>query len=125
MPLYLLADGLDGCMRAQKAVGQCLVFAQQTQQQMLRLNVRRTKLAGLVSCKANDAPGFLRIPLEHIPLTRMRPVTSAGNITLSFWLLLLNLSRKKLSVLASAIRHDGLSCCAGQTCNLPNGRFEP
>src|SRR6476659_6726216 len=75
-------------MRAQKAVGQCLVFAQQTQQQVLRLDVRRTKLAGLVSCKEDDAPGFLGIPLEHIPLTRMLPVTSAGNITLSFWLLL-------------------------------------
>src|SRR5262249_58742467 len=73
-------------MRAQKAVGQCLVFTQQAQQQVLRLNVRRPKLAGLVSCKEDDAPGFLGIPLEHIPLTQMLPVTSAGNITLSLWL---------------------------------------
>src|SRR6478735_2628042 len=71
-------------MRAQKAVGQRLVFTQQTQQQVLRLYIRRAELAGLVSCKEDYAPGFLGVPREHIPLTQMLPVTSAGNISLSF-----------------------------------------
>src|SRR6185503_14542457 len=95
MPLNLLADGLYRRMRAQKAVGQRLVFAQQAQQQVLRLYVRRAELAGLVSCKEDYAPGFLCVPLEHIPLTQMLPVTSAGNISLSFWLRTAHPTRKK------------------------------
>src|SRR5215467_2142373 len=69
-------------MIAQKAVGQRFVFTQQAQQQVLRFYIRRTELAGLVSCEKDDAPCFLCIPLEHKPLTQMLPVTSAGNISL-------------------------------------------
>src|SRR5215467_5740402 len=69
-------------MIAQKAVGQRFIFTQQAQQQVLRFYIRRTKLAGLVSCKEDNAPCFLCIPLEHKPLTQMLPVTSAGNISL-------------------------------------------
>src|SRR5476651_618318 len=95
-------------MRAQKAVRQCLVFAQQAQQQVLRFYVRRAKLAGLVSCKKDYAPGFLGIPLKHIPLTQMLPVTSAGNITLSFWLRFATFSRKKPFSPASTLRSRGV-----------------
>src|SRR6185503_19245389 len=115
MPLNLLADGLYRRMRAQKAVGQRLVFAQQAQQQVLRLYVRRAELAGLVSCKEDYAPGFLCVPLEHIPLTQMLPVTSAGNISLSFWLRTAHPTRKKPFCPASALHHKRASnCCAGQ-----------
>jgi len=55
-------------MRAQKAIGQGLVLAQQSEQQVFGLNVRRSKLAGLVARKENDAPRFLRITFEHIPI---------------------------------------------------------
>src|SRR5262245_26617925 len=69
-------------MIAQKAVGQRFVFAQQAQQQVLRLYIGRTELAGLVSRKEDNAPCFRCILLEHMPLTHMPPVTSAGNISL-------------------------------------------
>src|SRR5579864_8081661 len=94
-------------MRAQKAVGQRLVFAQQAQQQVLRFYIRRAKLAGLVSCKEDYAPGFLCVPLEHIPLTQMIPVTSAGNISLPFWLRSAISPERTLSVLPAPLRHEG------------------
>src|SRR5215472_4295859 len=78
VPFNLLADGFDRSMRAQKTVGQSLVFAQQPQQQMLRLNVRRTELAGLVPREENYTPRLFCVPLKHVPLTQMLPVTSAG-----------------------------------------------
>src|SRR4029077_17602208 len=95
MPFDLLADGLDRRMIAQKAVGQRFVFAQQAQQQVLRLNVRRTELAGLVSGEKDYAPCFLCVPLEHMTLTQMLPVTSAGNIALSSQVRTPELSGKK------------------------------
>src|SRR5579864_739480 len=107
-------------MRAQKAVGQRLVFAQQAQQQVLRLYIRRAELAGLVSCEEDYAPGFLCVPLEHIPLTQMLPVTSAGNISLSFWLRTAHPTRKKPCCPASAPpSRAGINCCAGQNYHLP------
>ena len=66
MSFNLLADRFNRGMRAQEAVGQGLVFAQQSQQQMLGLYVRRAELAGLVAREEDDAPGFLRITFEHI-----------------------------------------------------------
>src|SRR5579859_811771 len=69
-------------MIAQKAIGQRLVLAQQAQQQVLRLNVRRAELAGLISGEKDYAPCFLCIPLEHMTSPQMSPVTSAGNISL-------------------------------------------
>ena len=61
----LLADRLHRGVRAQETIGQRLVFAQQAQQQVLGLDVRRTELAGLVAGEEDDAPGFFRIPFEH------------------------------------------------------------
>src|SRR6185437_1121745 len=95
VPFNLLADRLYRRMRAQKAICQRFVFAQQAQQKVLRLYVRRAELAGLVSCKEDYAPGFLCVPLEHIPLAQMLPVTSAGNISLSSWLRTAHPTRKK------------------------------
>src|ERR1019366_3167243 len=43
-------------------------FAQQAQQQMLGLNIRRAELAGLVPRKEDDAPGFLRVAFKHKPI---------------------------------------------------------
>ena len=56
--LDLLADRLDRGMRTQEAVGQRLVFAQQSEQQVLGLDVRRTELAGLIAREKDDAPAF-------------------------------------------------------------------
>ena len=64
----LLADRFHRGMRAQKTIGQGLIFAQQAEQKMLGLNIRRAELAGLVPRKKDDAPGFLRIAFEHIPI---------------------------------------------------------
>ena len=63
--LDLLANGFHRSMRPQEPIGQRLVFAQKTQQQVLRLDVRRTKLAGFVTCEEDDASGLFRVPFEH------------------------------------------------------------
>src|SRR5271170_7144725 len=54
-------------MRAKEAIGQRLVLAQQSQQQVLRLNVWRSELACLIPCEENDATCFFRIAFEHVP----------------------------------------------------------
>src|SRR5438105_5748664 len=69
--LDLLADGLHRRMGAQESVGQGLVFAKQSQQEMLRLNIRRPELAGFVAREKDDAPGFLRITFKHKTLPRV------------------------------------------------------
>ena len=61
----LLADRFHRGMRAQEAVGQRLVFAQESQQQVLGLNVRRTKLAGLVPSEEDHSSRLLRVSLKH------------------------------------------------------------
>src|ERR1035438_6255123 len=61
----LLADRLHRGVRAQEAVGQRLVLAQQAQQQVLGLDVRRAELAGLVPRKEDHAPRLFRIAFEH------------------------------------------------------------
>src|ERR1039457_5202494 len=43
------ADGFDGALRTQLAVGKAFVFAHQTEQQMLCLDARASVLAGLVT----------------------------------------------------------------------------
>src|SRR6516162_3635116 len=80
----LFPDRLDRRMRAQKAVGQGFVPAQQTQQQVLGLDVRRAELAGLIPRKKDHAPRFFRVPLEHVALTWDAPqLTSADEASLS------------------------------------------
>ena len=61
----LLADGFDGGVRAQEAVRQRLVFAQQAQQQVLGLDVRAAELAGFVAREEDDPPRLLRISFKH------------------------------------------------------------
>src|SRR6266581_1466873 len=68
--LNLLADGLDRGMRTQEPEGESFVFAQQSQQQVLRLYVRRTELTALVARKEDDALCFLRVPFKHEPSPR-------------------------------------------------------
>src|SRR6266496_6342134 len=53
-------------MGTQETVGQGFVFAEQSQQQVLGLNIRRAELAGFIPRKKDDAPCFFRITLEHI-----------------------------------------------------------
>ena len=69
MPLDLFADGFNGGVRAQKPVGQRLVLAQQAQQQVLGLDVRAAELARFVAGKEYYAPGFFRVPFEHVPFS--------------------------------------------------------
>src|SRR6266536_2272014 len=53
-------------MGTQETVGQGFVFAEQSQEQVLGLNIRRAELAGFVPREKDDAPCFFRITLEHI-----------------------------------------------------------
>ena len=52
-------------MGAQKAVGQRLVLAQQSEQQVLGLDIRRAELAGLVPREEDYTTCLLRIAFEH------------------------------------------------------------
>src|SRR5271165_2539155 len=69
--LDLLADGLDRGVGPQETIRQGFVFAQESEKQMLSLDVRRPELAGFIACEKDYAPGFLRIAFEHsaLPLT--------------------------------------------------------
>ena len=58
-------DRLDRTLLAQKPVGQRLVFAHQSEQQMLGLDVRTPILAGLVPGKENHASRFFCVSFEH------------------------------------------------------------
>src|SRR5690349_15445121 len=73
MAFDLLSDRLDRGVRAQEPVGQRLVFAQQPEQQVLRLNVRRTELAGLVAREEDHSPGFFRVAFKHLCSLSERP----------------------------------------------------
>src|SRR5262249_2474253 len=106
-------------MIAQKAIGQRFVFTQQAQQQVLRFYIRRTKLAGLVSCKEDNAPCFLCIPLEHKPLTRCfqspLPETSLSLPGCEP----ANLSREEALLSDWRLRHRGSKC---RRTNLPSAK---
>jgi hypothetical protein len=65
MRLNLLANRLHRSVRAQEAVGQRLVLAQQAQQQVLGLDIGRAELAGLIPREEDHAPCLLRIAFEH------------------------------------------------------------
>src|SRR5690242_15888671 len=62
----LFADRFYGGVRTQKAIGQGFVFAQQPQQEMFSLYIRRAELAGFVTREKDDAPCFFRVTLKHI-----------------------------------------------------------
>ena len=61
----LLANGFYRRAGAQKAIGERLVFPQQTQQQMLGLDTRTAELAGLVSGEEDDSAGLFGITFKH------------------------------------------------------------
>src|SRR5436305_14430193 len=102
-------------MRPQKAVGQCFVFAQQAQQQMFGLYIRRAKLAGLVARKEYYAPGFFCVPLEHISLTQMLPSHLSRKASSLPLVRTSGPARKKLQ------KSGGL----GDKCNIGQTRLNP
>ena len=61
----LLADGFDRAVRPQKTVRERLVFAQQSEQQVLRLDVRAAILAGLVPREKDYSPSLFCIAFKH------------------------------------------------------------
>src|ERR1700680_4277239 len=69
MSLNLFTNGFDRSMRTQKAIGQGLIFAQESQQKMFRLNIRRPELAGFIAREKDDAPRLLRITFKHMALS--------------------------------------------------------
>ena len=79
----LFADGFDRGVRAKKAVGECLVFAQEPEQEMLGLDIGGAELAGLIPGEEDDAPRLFCIAFEHDSSERLRwpsrmPVVCAG-----------------------------------------------
>ncbi len=64
----LFTDRLHRGMRAQKTIGQGFIFAQQSEQQVFGLNIRRAELAGFIPREKDYAPGFLCIAFKHKPI---------------------------------------------------------
>ena len=62
----LFADGLDGSLLPQEAIGQGFILAHQTEQEVLGLDVRTAVLTGLIPCKENNATCFFGIAFEHV-----------------------------------------------------------
>src|SRR6516225_8722610 len=71
----LLADRFNRGMGAQETIGQGFVFAQQSEQQVLRFYIARPELARFVAGEKDDAPSFLCIAFEH---TSLSPPSSSG-----------------------------------------------
>ena len=63
--LNLFPDRLDRRMGPKEPIGKRFVFAQKSQQQVLRFNIRRTELAGFVAREENYAPGLFRVAFKH------------------------------------------------------------
>jgi len=61
----LLPDRFDGGVRAQKTIRQRLVFAQQPQQKVFRLDVRAPKLASLIPREENYSARLFGITFKH------------------------------------------------------------
>jgi hypothetical protein len=64
-------------VRAQETIGQGFIFAQEPEQEMLGLNIRRPKLACFVARKKYYAPGFLRVTFKHDALPPDVPAEEA------------------------------------------------
>jgi hypothetical protein len=60
-------------MGPKEPIRQRLIFPQQTQQQVLRLNVWRTELTGLVAGEEDYAPSLFRVPFKHETSPRTQP----------------------------------------------------
>src|SRR5438270_1098132 len=65
--LDLFANGFHRRMRTQKAIGESFVFAQESQQQMLGLDIGRPKLARLITREEDYPPCLLGISFKHGP----------------------------------------------------------
>src|SRR5260370_19060669 len=73
----LLTDGFNRSVRTKESIRQGFIFAQEPQQQMLSLDVRRPELACFVARKEDDAPGFLVITFKHNALPPDVPAEEA------------------------------------------------
>src|SRR5713226_2008086 len=67
VPFDLLPNGIDSGVRSKEAIGQRLVLAEQTEQQMLGFNVRAAELAGFVPREKYYPACFLRVAFKHRP----------------------------------------------------------
>jgi hypothetical protein len=60
-----LAKAFNGRDTAKKAIGEILVFADETQQEVFGFNRRTAELGGFVAGKEYDAPRSLGVSLKH------------------------------------------------------------
>src|SRR5438477_8621001 len=60
-----LTNAFNRRMISQETVGQVLIFADQSQQQMLSFDGRTSKLASFVASEEDDPPCSLSISFEH------------------------------------------------------------
>src|ERR1700680_910494 len=67
-------------MGAQETIGQGFIFAQESEKQVLSLDIGRPELAGFIACEKDHPPGLLRIAFKHnaFPLTFLARRTFAG-----------------------------------------------
>jgi len=63
--LDLLTNGFDGRARTEEAVGQRLIFPQQSQQQVFGFDTRTAELAGFITGKKDYTARFFGITFKH------------------------------------------------------------
>jgi hypothetical protein len=63
--LDLFTNGFHRSVGPKEPIGERFIFAQQTQQQVLRFDVGRTELTGFVAREENYPPGLFRVPFKH------------------------------------------------------------
>jgi len=63
--LNLLANRLDGGVGAEETIRQSLVFAQQSEQQVLSLDIGAAKLAGLIPGEEDNSAGLFSVAFKH------------------------------------------------------------
>ena len=63
--LDILLDGIDGRVRAQKAIGEALVLPHQAQEKVFGLDGGASELAGFVPSEKDHPSGFFGVSLKH------------------------------------------------------------
>jgi hypothetical protein len=76
----LLANRFHCGVGAQEPVGQCLIFVEQTQKQMFRLNIRAAELARLITGEEDGSPGLFGVALELISALYSKMVADGAKL---------------------------------------------
>jgi hypothetical protein len=86
MPFDLFSDRVHGRMRPQKSIRELLIFSEESEQKVFRLDVRASELTRLIPGKEDNATRLFRVTLKHLvmaaPLWRSTSTSPIPNTAL-------------------------------------------